>query len=99
MSLETFILLAFLAPVALSAILGWVFGADTSPWLAAIPIPVLVLLFFVPYGMYLMKYGDGTDMGQASGYLNVIFGCVVAAASLAIGVAAGYLKRLRLRRP
>jgi len=98
MSLEAFILLAFFIPLVLAALTGWTQAGKIGPWLAAIPTPALVLLFFVPYGVYLMVYGDGTDMGRASGYLGVIFGSIVAVLSFGVGLAVGYLRCRRLRR-
>lgn len=98
MSLELFIVLAFFIPLLLAAAAGWAQAEKIGPLLAALPVPIIVLLFFLPEGFDLMKNGDGTDMGQVSGYLGVIFGSIVAGLSFLVGLAAGYLKRRRLRR-
>jgi hypothetical protein len=98
MSLELFIVLAFFIPLLLAAAAGWTQAEKIGPWLAALPVPVIVLLFFLPEGFDLMKNGDGTDMGQTSGYLAVIFGSSVAAISFVVGLAAALVKRGRIRR-
>ena len=97
MSLELFVLLSIVVPIGLATWVGWSQGEELSPWLLALPTPVLVLLFFLPHGFHLMKHGDGTDMGQLSGYLEVIFGSIMGVLSFAAGLAAAYLKRRRAR--
>ncbi|HEX6661084.1 MAG TPA: hypothetical protein VF067_04350 [Sphingomicrobium sp.] len=98
MDLGAFLILAFFVPLGLAAFVGWAQGDEIGPWLAAAPTPVFVLLLTIPHGIYMMHTLDGTDMRQASGYLEVIFGVIMAGLSFAVGLGAGYLKRRKVRR-
>ena len=98
MGLVLLIILFASVPAVVAAAIGWFLGEKFSPWILPLPIIALLFLWFVPHGLHLMKYGDGTDMGQLSGYLEVIFAAVASALSFVAGVACGYLKRRKARR-
>jgi hypothetical protein len=98
MGLILLILLFASIPAVVAAVLAWFLADRFNPWLLPLPIVALLIVYFVPHGLHLLKYGDGTDMGQLSGYLEVIFAEVASVLSFVTGVASGYLKRRKVRR-
>jgi len=98
MGLILLIVLFASIPAVVAAVLAWFLGDRFSPWILPLPIVALLLVYFLPHGLHLLKYGDGTDMGQLSGYLEVIFAAVASVLSFVAGVGSGYLKRRKTRR-
>jgi hypothetical protein len=92
------LIMVILLPL-LSAVGAWTQADEVGPVVAAAPIPLLVLLFSIPYGIYLMNTEDGTDMRHVSGFLAVIVGVLLAGLTFGLAWAAGHLKVRRLRRP
>src|SRR4051794_15391237 len=84
---------------AISVIGAWAQADEVGLFVAALPIPLLILLVSIPTGIYMMNTNDGTDMRQFSGFLGLVGGVLFALVTFGLGYAAGYLKLRRFRRP
>ena len=92
------ILIGAAVTLVLAAMVGWQQADRIGLAPAALLTPAFILVLTLPLATWSMMVPDGTDMGQASGYLLFVFALIVAGAALVIGLGAGLLKLRKLRR-
>ena len=93
------ILIAVILLPLLSALAAWTQADKVGVVIAAVAIPVLILLISIASGMYMMNTQDGSDMRHVSGFIGLVAGVLLAALSFGLGCLCGYLKVRRLPQP